>query len=109
VKSIIPNLVQIVLIALFSLPFLALYVLVFFGLGGGWAYAGQKGCHFVIGPIGYAMFSCSNSRIMCFGLGIDSKPTAQYLNRVFDCTPYYFLDLSGGNVFLDLDSSGGVE
>ena len=54
-KSIIPNLVQIVLIALFSLPFLALYVLVFFGLGGGWAYAGQKGCHFVIGPIGYAM------------------------------------------------------
>jgi hypothetical protein len=55
VKSIVLNLVLIVLIALFSLPFLALYVLVFFGIGGGWAYAGPKGCHFVIGPIGFAM------------------------------------------------------
>ena len=54
-KSIVLNLVLIVLIALFSLPFLALYVLVFFGIGGGWAYAGPNGCHFVMGPIGYAM------------------------------------------------------
>jgi hypothetical protein len=54
-KSIVLNLVLIVLIALFSLPFVALYVLVFFGIGGGWAYAGTNGCHFVIGPIGYAM------------------------------------------------------
>jgi formate hydrogenlyase subunit 3/multisubunit Na+/H+ antiporter MnhD subunit len=55
VKSIVLNLVLVVLIALFSLPFLALYVLVFFGIGGGWAYAGPNGCHFVIGPIGYTM------------------------------------------------------
>jgi hypothetical protein len=55
VKSIVLNLVLIVLIALLSLPFLALYVMVFFGIGGGWAYAGPKGCHFVIGPIGFAM------------------------------------------------------
>jgi len=56
VKSIVLNLGLIVLIALFSLPFLALYVLVFFGIGGGWAYAGANGCHFVMGPIGYVMF-----------------------------------------------------
>jgi formate hydrogenlyase subunit 3/multisubunit Na+/H+ antiporter MnhD subunit len=55
VKSVVLNLVLIVLIALFSLPFLALYVLVFLGIGGGWAYAGPNGCHFVIGPIGYMM------------------------------------------------------
>jgi hypothetical protein len=61
VKSVTLNLILIVLIALFSLPLiallLALYVFVFFGLGGGWAYAGSNGCHFVIGPIGYAMLS----------------------------------------------------
>jgi hypothetical protein len=55
VKSIVLNIVLIVLIAPFSLPLLALYVLVFFGIGGSWAYAGPNGCHFVIGPIGYAM------------------------------------------------------
>jgi hypothetical protein len=59
VKSVALNLILIVLIALFSLPvlavLLAMYVLVFFGLGGGWAYAGSDGCYFVIGPIGYAM------------------------------------------------------
>ena len=56
-KSIVLNLVLIVLIVLFSLPLLALYVLVFFGIGGGWAYRSMEmgGCHFVIGPIGYAM------------------------------------------------------
>jgi hypothetical protein len=55
VKSLALSLILIALIAFFSLPLLALYVLVFFGLGGGWAYAGPNGCHFVIGPIGYAM------------------------------------------------------
>ena len=55
VKSIILNLVLIVLIALFALPLLALYVLVFFGIGGGWAYAGTNGCRFVLSQIGYAM------------------------------------------------------
>jgi hypothetical protein len=59
VKSGALNLILIVLIALFSVPVLAVlltaYVFVFFGLGGGWAYAGSAGCHFVIGPIGYAM------------------------------------------------------
>jgi hypothetical protein len=54
-KAVILNLILIILIAVFSLPFLALYLLVFFGLGGGWAYAGPNGCHFVIGPIGYGM------------------------------------------------------
>ena len=56
-KLIVLNLILIVLIALFSLPFLALYTLVFFGVGGGWAYAGPNGCHFVIGPLGYAMLT----------------------------------------------------
>ena len=54
-KSVVLNLALIVLIALFSLPLLTVYVLIFFGFGGGWAYAGTSGCHFVIGPIGYAM------------------------------------------------------
>lgn len=54
-KSVVLNLALIVLIALFSLPLLAVYVFIFFGIGGGWAYAGTNGCHFVIGPIGYAM------------------------------------------------------
>jgi hypothetical protein len=31
------------------------HVLAFLGIGGGWAYAGPNGCHFVIGPIGYTM------------------------------------------------------
>ena len=56
-KSIVLNLILIVLIALFSLPFLALYIAVLFGVGVGWAYAGPNGCHFVIGPIGYAMLT----------------------------------------------------
>jgi hypothetical protein len=43
------------LIALLGVPLLALYVLVFFGIGGGWAYAGTNGCHFVLSQIGYAM------------------------------------------------------
>ena len=54
-KAVILNLSLIILIAVFSLPFLALYLLVFFGLGGGWAYAGPNGCHCVIGPIGHGM------------------------------------------------------
>ena len=54
-KLIVLNLILIVLIALFSLPFLALYVLMFFGIGGSWAYAGPNGRHFVIGTLGYAM------------------------------------------------------
>ena len=81
-KSIILNLVLIVLIALFSLPLLTLYVFLFFGIGGGWAYAGPKGCHFVIGHW-LCNVSCSDTLIMYCGLGIDSKPTTTYLNRVF--------------------------
>ena len=54
-KGVTLNLILIFLIAALSLPFVALYVLIFFGLGGGWAYAGPNGCHFVIGPIGYGM------------------------------------------------------
>ncbi len=54
-KAVVLNFILIILIAVFSLPFLAFYLLVFFGLGGGWAYAGPNGCHFVIGPIGYGM------------------------------------------------------
>ena len=54
-KSVIQGLVLATMTALFSLPFLALYVLVFFGIGGGWAYSGPNGCHFVIGPLGYLM------------------------------------------------------
>jgi hypothetical protein len=54
-KSIALNLILIALIALFSLPFLALYVWMFLGLGGSWALVGPNGCHFVIGPIGYVM------------------------------------------------------
>ena len=55
VKSVVTNLILTVLIAIFSLPLLALYVFVFLGIGGGWAYAGPNDCHFVIGPIGYLM------------------------------------------------------
>ena len=58
-KGSILNVLLVGLIAVFSLPFLAfvlaLYVFIFFGLGGGWAYAGPNGCHFIIGPIGYGM------------------------------------------------------
>ena len=54
-KSVVTNLILTVLIAIFSLPLLALYGLVFLGIGGGWANAGPNDCHFVIGPIGYLM------------------------------------------------------
>ena len=38
-------------------PLLAVYVLAFPALGGSWAYRSVEsdGCHFVIGPIGYAL------------------------------------------------------
>ena len=63
-KSVVPNLVLTVLTALFSLPLVALlvalYIFVFFAIGGGWAISaptdsGPNHCHFVIGPIGYLM------------------------------------------------------
>lgn len=54
VKPLILNLVLIFLIGVFSLPFLALYAFLFFAIGGGWALTTED-CHFVIGPIGYAM------------------------------------------------------
>jgi hypothetical protein len=54
-KSVVTNLVLTVLIAIFSLPLVAVYVFVFFALGGGWANSGPNDCHFVIGPIGYLM------------------------------------------------------
>ena len=44
-----------ILAAVFALPLLFLYVIVFLGIGGGWAYAGSNGCHFHINAIGYAM------------------------------------------------------
>jgi formate hydrogenlyase subunit 3/multisubunit Na+/H+ antiporter MnhD subunit len=65
VKSIALNLLLIVLTALFSLPFLALYVWMFLGLGGSWAYAGPNGCHFVIGPLGYAMLLVPTFGLSC--------------------------------------------
>jgi hypothetical protein len=43
------------LVAVCSLPLLFLYLIVFLGIGGGWAYAGPSGCHFQINAIGYAM------------------------------------------------------
>jgi hypothetical protein len=59
VKALILNSILVVLLALFSLPFMALFIalygVVFAALGGGWAYAGSSGCHFVIGPVGYYM------------------------------------------------------
>ena len=58
-KAILLNTILVILIAVFSLPFLlaflAAYAFLFVAFGGGWAYAGPNGCHFVIGPIGYAM------------------------------------------------------
>lgn len=43
------------LVVIFSLPFLALYLVTFLFIGGGWAYAGSAGCYFVLNPFGYAM------------------------------------------------------
>ena len=56
-KAFVLNSVLVFLIAVFSLPVLVVYMFVFFALGGGWAYGTVEtgGCHFVVGPIGYAM------------------------------------------------------
>lgn len=51
------NLILFALVAIFSLPFLALYVAVLFVVGGGWAYAGADSCYFVLNPVGYAMIA----------------------------------------------------
>lgn len=54
-------------VALLSVPAILLLVLagliVFIMLGGGWAYAGAAGCHFVLNPFGGAM-------VAGFGLGL---------------------------------------
>lgn len=51
------NVVLLILVAISSLPLLVLYVYVFLIIGGGWAYAGPGGCHFVINPIGVTMLA----------------------------------------------------
>jgi hypothetical protein len=57
VKPFFLNILLIILVGFFSLPFVALYVFFFFAIGGGWAYAGTNGCHFVLNPIGYLMLA----------------------------------------------------
>jgi len=56
-KAVVLNLLLIILIAVFSLPLLALYVLIFFGLGGGWACAGPNDCYFVIARLATELLS----------------------------------------------------
>ncbi|HEX5966437.1 MAG TPA: hypothetical protein VFY51_10925 [Pyrinomonadaceae bacterium] len=56
-KIVLLNIALFVLVVIFSLPFLALFLTLILFIGGGWAYAGPAGCHFVINPIGYAMLS----------------------------------------------------
>ena len=58
-KALILNLLMFFLVAIISLPFLALFGIVFLMIGCGWAYAGPQGCHCVINPIGYAMLILS--------------------------------------------------
>jgi formate hydrogenlyase subunit 3/multisubunit Na+/H+ antiporter MnhD subunit len=66
-KSFSLNAVLLVLVAVCSLPFLALYVLFFFAIGGAWAYAGPNGCHFEMNPIGCVMV-VSPVLAVCAGL-----------------------------------------
>ena len=54
-KLIALNLVLLILVTIFSLPFLYFYFATFLLAGGGWACAGRPECHFVINPLGYAM------------------------------------------------------
>jgi uncharacterized protein YneF (UPF0154 family) len=54
-KSFFLNAALLVLVAVFSVPLLAVYALLLFVIGGGWAYAGPNGCHFKMNPIGYVM------------------------------------------------------
>ncbi|HKR14846.1 MAG TPA: hypothetical protein VJT15_22470 [Pyrinomonadaceae bacterium] len=54
-KSTALKLALFALVAIFSLPFLALYIAVLVVIGGGWAYVGADSCYFVLNPLGYAM------------------------------------------------------
>ena len=70
-KALILNSILVALIALFSLPLIALsvalYAVFFAAFGGGWAYSGAGECHFVIGPVGYFMLGLPIIAVSGFG------------------------------------------
>ncbi len=77
VKSILLNVVLLILVATCLLPLLFLYVVVFLGIGGGWAYAGANGCHFQINAIGYAMLGVPVFTLCCFSWKFLRKDSGQ--------------------------------
>jgi uncharacterized membrane protein len=62
------NVALIVLVAVFSVPFLLLFYFLLFSVGGGWAYAGSAGCYFVLNPFGWTMIVAPPVVVVCFVL-----------------------------------------
>ncbi|HKR60636.1 MAG TPA: hypothetical protein VJS64_13025 [Pyrinomonadaceae bacterium] len=54
-RSLVTNIVLLVLLVLVSAPLLLLYLFIFFFIGIGWAYAGPNGCHPKLNVIGWTM------------------------------------------------------